>query len=158
MEWSEGPIEGVDVRPLERRADDRGWLSETFRTDELPAELVPAMGYVSATRPGVTRGPHAHVEQTDMFVFTGPGTFRVRLWDDRVESPTQGNVMTIEVGEKRPAVVVVPPGVVHGYTNIGQCDAWALNFPNRLYAGSGRQQPVDEIRYEGRSDHPFSMK
>jgi dTDP-4-dehydrorhamnose 3,5-epimerase len=53
-----------------------------------------------------------------------------------------------EVGENNPVFVIVPPGVVHAYQNIGAADAFVLNFPDRLYAGRGRKEPVDEIRYE----------
>jgi dTDP-4-dehydrorhamnose 3,5-epimerase len=55
-------------------------------------------------------------------------------------------------------VVTVPPGVVHGYTNVSDEDAWVVNFPNRLYAGAGKREPVDEIRHEEASGHRFPMK
>ena len=51
--------------------------------------------------------------------------------------------------------VIVPPGVVHGYKNIGQSDGIVFNAPNRLYAGKGRIEVVDEIRHEGDSRSPF---
>ena len=73
-----------------------------------------------------------------MFAFLGPGTFRLKLWDNRRGSPTHGNARTLDVGEDNPVCVTVPPGVVHGYTNVGDVDAWALNAPNRLFAGPGR--------------------
>jgi dTDP-4-dehydrorhamnose 3,5-epimerase len=62
------------------------------------------------------------------------------------------------VGEDNPVVVVVPPGVVHGYRNLASTDGLVLNFPNRLYAGEGRKQPVDEIRYEEEDSAAFSME
>jgi dTDP-4-dehydrorhamnose 3,5-epimerase len=46
-------------------------------------------------------------------------------------------------------VVIVPPGVVHGYRNIGDQAGLVVNLPNRLYKGQGRSEPVDEIRHEG---------
>ena len=49
------------------------------------------MAYVSVTKPGVIRGPHEHVNQTDMFVFVGPGEFELHLWDRRESSPTKGS-------------------------------------------------------------------
>jgi dTDP-4-dehydrorhamnose 3,5-epimerase len=157
VDWTEGQIEGVELRPASLFRDDRGWLSEIYRQDETPAAQLPAMAYVSVTHPGVTRGPHAHLEQTDLFAFFGPGIFRVRLWDNRPESPTHGHTLTVEAGKDNPLMVTVPPGVVHGYTNIAEEDAWVINLPNRLFAGEGRTQPVDEVRYEDEADSPFQM-
>jgi len=157
MEWTEGSIEGVVLERMTRHHDERGWLTELFRTDTTPAECMPAMGYVSVTRPGVTRGPHEHLEQTDVFGFAGPGNFRVKLWDHRKQSPTRGRSMTVVVGEGNPAVLTVPPGVVHGYTNISDNDAWVMNFPNRLFRGPGRKRPVDEVRHEDTGNSEFSM-
>lgn len=157
MDWTDGEIEGVDFRPAVTYSDDRGWLSEIFRTDETPAAQLPAMSYVSVTHPGATRGPHAHREQTDLFAFFGPGRFRVRLWDNRPESTTFGRTITIEAGSGNPLMVTVPPGVVHGYTNIADEDAWVINLPNRLFAGNNRNQPVDEVRYENDAESPFQM-
>ncbi|MCC6729670.1 MAG: cupin domain-containing protein [Chthonomonadales bacterium] len=138
-------IEGVVVRPLRKHTDARGWLMELLRQDELPAGYVPAMGYLSVTRPGVARGPHEHREQADGFCFLS-GEFRLTLWENRA-----GKARTREelvVGDANPVFVVVPAGVVHAYANTGAEDAFVLNFPDRLYAGWGRLEPVDEIRHE----------
>ena len=50
-------IPGVVIRPIKRFTDDRGWLMELFRDDELPDGFEPTMGYLSMTKPGVARGP-----------------------------------------------------------------------------------------------------
>lgn len=134
--------------------DRRGWLVELFRNDELSSEYHPVMAYISSTRPGVARGPHEHVAQADYFCFLGPSTFRLYLWDNRANSKTYGIHFTVDVGSENKAVVVIPPGVVHAYKNIGNVDGIVFNAPNRLYAGSGRKEPVDEIRHE---DDPRSV-
>ncbi len=155
--YQPGEIEGVIIRRLQRYEDARGWLAEVFRQDELPAELWPVMAYVSVTRPGVARGPHEHRHQTDMFCFLGPGTFEVRLWDGRGDSPTYGCSMTLRAGEDDPKVVVILSGVVHGYRNIGSVEALVINLPNRLYRGEGRKEPVDEVWYEDDTGSPFRI-
>ena len=138
-------MEGVVIRTLKRYEDARGWLMELFRSDEVPAESFPAMGYVSVTHPGVARGPHEHRDQTDIFCFLS-GRYELTIWENR---PARERVKEVfEFGESAPAVVVIPPGVVHAYRNVGDTDAFVLNFPNRLYAGEGRREPVDEIRHE----------
>ncbi len=156
-DFTDGPIEGVVFRALARHTDSRGWLIELFRDDELPAGLQPAMAYVSETPPGVTRGPHEHVAQTDYFAFVGPGEFTLCLWDSRPDSPTCGRRMRMVVGESNPLAVVVPPGVVHAYRNSGDVPGWVFNAPDRLYAGPGRSEPVDEVRHEDRPGSPYHV-
>jgi dTDP-4-dehydrorhamnose 3,5-epimerase len=138
-------IEGVVTRPLKRHIDARGWLMEMFREDELPDGFSPVMAYVSITHPGVARGPHEHREQSDGFCFAD-GTYEITLWENRPGHPRIQEVYN--VGEDNPTFLVIPPGVVHAYKNVGDRDAYVLNFPDRLYAGRGRREPVDEIRHE----------
>jgi dTDP-4-dehydrorhamnose 3,5-epimerase len=152
-----GAVEGVIVRDLRKFVDQRGWLTELFREDELDGEFLPAMAYVSSTRPGVTRGPHEHVDQADLFCFLGPSNFKLRMWDNRPSSPTFGVVMTLFAGEDHPRAVIVPKGVVHAYQNVGDVEGVVINCPNRLYMGSGRHERVDEIRHEDDAATVFKM-
>lgn len=147
-------IEGVVIKPLKKFTDDRGWLVELYRDDELPDGFEPTMGYISATKPGVARGPHEHVDQTDGFVFLS-GQFDLYLWENRSGQPA--NDVVLRVGEENPVFVTVPPGVVHAYKNVGTGDALVLNFPDRLYAGWGKKEPVDEIRHEDDADSRFKL-
>ena len=158
MEWVKGQIEGVIIRNLVKHVDERGFLLETFRIDEVPENLHPVMSYVSYTEPGITRGPHEHKQQTDVFSFIGPGNFMIKLWDNRHDSKTYGNYMRFFAGEDKPLTVIVPPGVVHGYKNVSKTTrGMVLNYPDKLFMGWGRQEDVDEIRYEYIKDTPFSM-
>ena len=157
MAFKDGSIEGVRVTPFRRFQDDRGWLMEVFRHDELPAEFHPAMGYLSLTLPGVLRGPHEHVDQADLFAWAGPGMFRVTLWDNRPGSPTFGNRMEEDLGADRPGSVLVPKGVVHCYRCTSQEPGLVLNCPNRLFMGEGKAEPVDEIRHEDDPQNPFVL-
>src|SRR6185369_8734907 len=155
--FRDGEINGVVVRKLVRNLDSRGWLTEIFRSDELDEEFFPAMSYISSTNPGVTRGPHEHWDQADYFCFIGPSNFKLRMWDNRPDSETYGNVMTVFAGEDAPKAVVVPKGVVHAYKNVGPSVGIVVNLPNRLYAGQGRAEPVDEIRHEDDPDTVFRV-
>ena len=70
-------IKDVIIKNLNQYHDDRGWLSEVYRQDEV--NYHPAMAYISVTKPGVIRGPHEHKFQSDCFVFVGPGSFELHL-------------------------------------------------------------------------------
>lgn len=151
-----GPLPtGVEVRALRKHEDARGHLLELFRQDELPDGFRPAMAYLSVTLPGVSRGPHEHREQTDGFAFVD-GAYELRLWENRPDHPHAE--ATLRVGEDNPVFVLVPPGVVHGYRNVGDRPAYVVNAPDRLYAGEGKTGPVDEIRHEADGGSRFRME
>lgn len=157
MTFVNGEIKDVVVYPLKKYFDDRGWLAELFRHDDLAGEFHPAMSYISFTIPGIQRGPHEHVDQADLFCFIGPSTFNMRMWDNRPDSPTYNHMMSFDAGENEPMAVVVPKGVVHGYKNIGSVDGMVINCPNRLYMGEGKREPIDEIRHEDDPETPYRM-
>jgi dTDP-4-dehydrorhamnose 3,5-epimerase len=151
-------IEGVIVKPLRKHSDERGWLCELFRGDELPEGFHPAMAYISETASGIARGPHEHREQSDCFCFLGPTNFVLYLWDNRPDSRSYRTHRRVLVGRDRPALVIVPPGVVHAYRNVGVEPGIVINLPNRLYRGEGRQEAVDEIRHEDDPLSPFVLE
>ena len=91
-------INDVVFQELKRHEDKRGWLVELFRHDEIDKVNYPVMSYVSMTHPGVARGPHEHENQTDIFCFLGPSTFRLYLWDNRKGSATYGQHASFEAG------------------------------------------------------------
>ena len=150
-------IEGVIIKRLIRQKDERGWLAELFRSDEIPSEFRPEMAYMSLSHPGVVRGPHEHIHQADLFCFLGPSDFKIYLWDNRQDSVSHGRKIVFEAGEKSPSLLIVPPGIVHGYKNIGECDGLVFNAPNRLFKGSGRSDAIDEIRHEEIPNSPFKL-
>ncbi|HEX9657293.1 MAG TPA: dTDP-4-dehydrorhamnose 3,5-epimerase family protein [Bacteroidota bacterium] len=155
--FKRGKIDGIVVKSLEKFIDKRGWLLETFRLDELQETDSPAMGYVSVTNAGVARGPHEHVDQSDNFSFIGPSNFKIYLWDNRKSSPTFKMKQVLIAGEEAPHSIIIPPGVVHAYKNVGSVDGMVLNFPNRLYAGKGKKEPVDEVRHEDDPKTPYIL-
>lgn len=148
-------INGVVIKELKKYKDERGYLMEIYRHDEI--DLNVAMAYLSQTLPGVVRGPHEHVYQTDFFIFPGTGDFKLFLWDRRVSSDTKGEKMEIIVGASNPCTVVVPPGVVHGYKCISSEAALSINFPDKLYKGINKNDEVDEIRWENDEQSPYKI-
>lgn len=157
MQFTYGPIDDVVLKDFRTFTDKRGWLTEIFRQDELPDGFRPAMSYVSLTLPGVLRGPHEHVDQADLFCWFGPGDFLLSLWDNRSDSPTYLKRMEVVFGASRPGSALVPKGVVHGYRCISPEPGLVVNCPDRLFMGTGKQEPIDEIRHEDDPGNPFVM-
>ncbi len=148
-------INGVIIKNLSKYKDDRGWLMEVYRSDI--NKFKTEMCYLSHTEKDVVRGPHEHINQTDYFVFIGYGDFEFYLWDNRKDSTTHGERMKFVVGESNKVSVIVPPGVVHGYKSISESGSLCINLPDKLYAGEGKKDKVDEIRHENDIDSEFKI-
>jgi len=150
-------LPGVRVEALPVYKDPRGSLHELFRLDEVPAGFKPLMACTSWTHPGISRGPHQHVEQDDYFTFAGPSDFTVYLWDDRPGAAGAAIGWIIETGERAPSRIHVPRGVVHAYWNTGKTSGLVVTVTSLLFKGVGRRDPVDEIRHELNPQSPYKF-
>lgn len=145
-------IKDVIFFDLEIFEDERGSLTELFRSDCLNPPNTPVMAYFSETKPGVMRGPHEHLDQSDYFCFIGPANFELYLWEKTGEEIYKETHL---VGKDNPVAVIVPPGVVHAYKNVSEISGLVFNGPNRLYGGYGKCYDVDEIRHELNKNCPY---
>ena len=156
--FNKGSIHDISIKQLKKYIDERGWLCEAYRLDEIASEFAPVMSYISMTQPSTSRGPHYHQFQSDCFVFLGPGNFKIYLWDMRENSSTYKNEMIIFAGQDNPIQIIVPPKIVHAYKNIStDASGFVINFPNKLYKGFNRLEAPDEIRYEDISESNFIL-
>ncbi len=157
----DGSISGAMIEEMQAHGDDRGWLAELFRKDDLRrlrrrgriTADDPQMMYMSMTRVGQMRGPHSHVVQTDVFVFVS-SKFEMFMWDDRSNSTTYRHRFMVTTDPKALTRVIVPAGVVHAYRALDK-DGLTVNCPDQLYRGWDKKKQVDEVRWEGRADSPF---
>lgn len=133
-------IQGVEIKPLKRHVDERGYVMEILRRDE---DFFRQFGqaYVSACFAGIVKAWHCHQIQHDYFCCLS-GNLKVGLYDDRGDSPTQGQTQTVVIGELNPAVICIPPFVWHGFTAVGGQTAVVLNLPTEVY----RADQPDELR------------
>jgi len=138
-------IQDVQVIPLVTRMDDRGYLIEIVRRadDPEPHGIVHQFGQVylvgDMTR-GTIRAYHKHAELWDWF-FISHGSAKFVLVDDRDDSPTKDEMMTIIIGERKPTLIVVPPGVYHGWMSL-EDDTLMISIASHAY---NREKP-DEVR------------
>jgi dTDP-4-dehydrorhamnose 3,5-epimerase len=138
-------IKDVQVIDLVAHYDDRGYLIEIVREadDPDPHGVVHQFGQVYLVGDmvrGTIRAYHKHQELWDWF-FISHGSAKFVLKDDRADSPTYGEMMTIVVGERRPRLIVVPPGVYHGWMSL-EDDTQMVSTASHTY---NREQP-DEVR------------
>jgi dTDP-4-dehydrorhamnose 3,5-epimerase len=150
MGGMENMIQGVSIKNLKVIPDERGWLMEILRCDE-PFFQQFGQVYVTTAYPGVVKAWHYHKNQTDNFTCIH-GMMKVVLYDAREDSSTQGILLELFIGEKNPALIRVPPGVIHGFKAIGPETAFFLSIPTLPY----NYQEPDEFRLSpDTSDIPY---
>jgi len=138
-------IQDVDVIELEIHEDDRGYLFEIARhaDDPAPHGVVHKFGQVylvgNPVR-GTIRAFHKHNELWDWFCVSH-GSAKFVLVDDRPGSPTQGQMMTIIGSGRKPHLIVVPPGVYHGWMSL-EDDTQMVSTASHVY----NQENPDEVR------------
>ena len=121
-------IAGVQVLPLERFADERGWFVELRRDSRLPRPTVQTN--LSFSRRGVLRGLHYHERgQEDLFACLR-GTIRVVVLDRE-----SGEAWSLDIGDDNPAAVWVPGRHAHGFE--------ALTDALVLYHVTAEYNPAD---------------
>lgn len=110
-------IDGVKVVPLKRIPDERGLIMHMLkRTD--PHFLEFGEIYFSCAYPGVIKAWHVHREMT-VNNCTVVGMIKLVMFDGRADSPTNGEVMELFIGEQNYCLVQIPPGIANGYKPIG---------------------------------------
>ncbi|MGI9252287.1 MAG: dTDP-4-dehydrorhamnose 3,5-epimerase family protein [Thermomicrobiales bacterium] len=125
-------IDGVTVSRVVPVEDDRGELCELWTEARDMLGLPVRHSYMVTLEPGKARGWVMHERQYDR-VFILRGRIRLGLYDARPGSPTEG-VLSIDVYSERNRVsVVIPPGVWHGFQNVGHDEAWFVNFSTQPY-------------------------
>jgi dTDP-4-dehydrorhamnose 3,5-epimerase len=122
---------GVVVTPLNLVANERGRLLEVQRSDD-PA--FPGFGqiYVTQSFAGVIKAWYRHRVQVDQIAAI-TGLVKLVLYDDREASRTKGMITEIYMGELAPKLVLIPPGVWHGFKAVGESGAFLVHLNDQPF-------------------------
>jgi len=104
---------GTSLVPLEAHDDERGVFVELYRL-EWETGVVPVQWNAVRSRAGVLRGVHVHIRHDD-YLTVPFGRASVGLRDLRRGSPTEGVAAVVDLDGERPAALVIPHGVAHGF-------------------------------------------
>ena len=107
-------VEGVQLIPLRRFEDERGWFLELMRASQLP--LPVRQSNLTFSHKGVIRGLHYHERgQCDLFCCL-QGMVRVVVLDRE-----SGETFTEDIGDDNPVAVFIPGRHAHGYEALTDC-------------------------------------
>ncbi len=75
--------------------------------------------YFSTVYAGVVKAWKNHRRMTANYACIH-GRIKIVLYDDREESATKGGVLEVVVGPEEYALVVIPPGIWHGFQGLAE--------------------------------------
>jgi dTDP-4-dehydrorhamnose 3,5-epimerase len=111
-------IDGVKITALRQIFDERGKVMHMLRKD---SPIFSKFGeiYFSCTHPGVVKAWHLHKEMTLNYAVI-LGEIKFVLYDDRPNSPTNGEVQEFFISPQNYMLVTVPPMIWNGFKSVGE--------------------------------------
>ena len=128
-------IDEVRVEPAKKvttYAHDRsenGWLIELYKDGDLTT------AYLTAASPGAFKGYHLHRVRAARYVCVR-GRMRIILY---VNGKRQEHLLDAA----QPKRLFIPPNVATGLENIGDEEAWLVNYPDPPYDPSLKDEQVE---------------
>ena len=124
-------IKGIEVIPLIYHVDDRGYLIEILRASDPYFTKFGQIYLVGNMTKGTIRAFHKHKKLWDFF-FISHGSAKFAFYDDRPKSSTYKNIQTVIIGEKKPSLIVIPPGIYHGWMSL-EDDTQMVSTASEVY-------------------------
>ena len=108
-------IDGLKIVPLQVNFDDRGYLFEIIHNYDMPK--FGQVYLVGDPVRGIIRAFHKHDILWDYFCII-KGSAKFVFVDDRKDSKTYQQQETIILSEKSPKMIIIPPGIYHGWMSL----------------------------------------
>ena len=138
-------IDGVLIEKLSQFPDERGKVMHMLRCTSPHFQQFGEI-YFSVVNPGAVKAWKLHKEMT-LNLAVPSGNVKLVLYDVRSDSPTQGEVQEIFVGEENYSLVQVPSGIWSGFQGLGQVSSMIANCATMPY------DPEEVERLEANDSH-----
>lgn len=140
-------IEGLIIRPLMTQLDRRGEVVEMYNPAWNIHSEPMVYAYQASIRPKAIKGWVVHREQDDR-IFTSLGVMRWVFYDDRPDSSTYRLLNQFTFSERNRSLIIIPSGVYHAVQNVGETEAFFVNFPTKPYC----HEAPDKYRLAPKND------
>ena len=115
----------VEIRSLEKHADERGLLLEILRGDEINESIQQI--YFSTSEPGAVRGGHYHNKKVEWFCVV-KGTAKLFL-EDIISKERKD----LTLSSDNPEIVKIPPKIRHEIENVGRSKMYLIVVSNMVF-------------------------
>jgi dTDP-4-dehydrorhamnose 3,5-epimerase-like enzyme len=122
------------VTTYDHEGNENGWLMELFKDGE------KTVAYLTAARPGAFKGYHLHRVRAARYVCVR-GRMKVILYD-------HGKREEHILDASEPHRLFIPKDVATGLQNIGDEEAWLVNYPDPPYDPSLKDEQVEYTEEE----------
>lgn len=136
-------IQGLQIKPLKIFRDERGQVMHMMRCDD---GIFKNFGeiYFSIVNPGVIKGWKRHQQMSQHFAVP-QGNIKLVVYDDRLGSPTKGEVQEIFVGENNYQLVCLPPQLWYGFCSENDKPAMIANCSDIVHDPKEVElRPIDD--------------
>ena len=106
-------MKGVEIRTLEIKSDERGWVTEIIRREELVRTREFGQVMITTAHPGRVKGNHYHARKYEWYCVMR-GEARLVLVD--IQS---GEREELFLNEGTLTLVGIPPKISHAIENVG---------------------------------------
>ncbi len=133
-------IETVAIEPAKRvttyDADggENGWLTELYKDGD------KTVAYLTAAKSGAFKGYHLHRVRASRYVCVR-GRMKIILYVD-------GQRQEYVLDAAQPQRLFIPANVATGLENIGDDEAWLVNYPDPAYDPTLRDEQVEYTQAE----------
>ena len=133
-------ISNVVVNPAKRvvtfdaEKRENGFLTELYKDGD------KTVAYLTAAKPGAFKGYHLHRIRGARYVCVR-GKMKIILY---VDGKREEHILDAE----NPSRLFIPPNVATGLENIGNEEAWLINYPDPAYDPSLKDEQVEYTQEE----------
>jgi dTDP-4-dehydrorhamnose 3,5-epimerase-like enzyme len=133
-------IDDVSIEPAKRvitydhAGNENGWLVELYKDGE------KTTAYLTAAKPGAFKGYHLHRVRAARYVCVR-GRMKIILY---VDGTRQEHLLDAA----EPRRLFIPPNVATGLENIGDEEAWLINYPDPPYDPELKDEQVEYTEAE----------
>jgi len=120
-------MKGVEVSVLDVKKDERGWLAEIIRKEELVRDKEFGQFMVTTANPGYVKGNHFHTRKYEWYCVL-KGEARLVLVDNNT-----GDQEELLLNENKLKIVRIPPHVTHAIENVGNEMMYLLIYIDETY-------------------------
>jgi dTDP-4-dehydrorhamnose 3,5-epimerase len=131
-DFTQALIDGVTLFEVKNVLADHRRLTEVFRAEWEPSRLPVLQVYQVCLSPGFVSDWNCHKSNLDR-LFIGTGHIKLVLFDGRQNSRSIGRINELHLGEARPGLVAIPPGVWHGFQCFGPASGLIVSLPSQPF-------------------------
>lgn len=115
----------LNIKKLTVKKDDRGWLAEIIRTEDVNDKFGQIL--VTTALPGKVKGNHYHKRKKEWYcVIRGKGLLRLK-------NPKNGETKDLILDARELTLVEMPLNIAHAIKNIGDEELFLLAYVSESF-------------------------